>query len=48
MKILKKALRNGEISHRDKAFITHLVYGVTDKKITLDYIISKFSKISKK
>ncbi len=45
---LKKALRNGEISHRDKAFITHLVYGVTDKKITLDYIISKFSKIKLK
>lgn len=45
---LKKALRNGEISHRDKAFITHLVYGVTDKKLTLDYIISKFSKIKLK
>lgn len=45
---LKNALRHGEISHRDKAFITHLVYGVTDKKITLDYIISKFSKIKLK
>lgn len=45
---LKNALRHGEISHRDKAFITHLVYGVTDKKLTLDYIISKFSKIKLK
>lgn len=45
---LKNALRYGEISHRDKAFITHLVYGVTDKKLTLDYIISKFSKIKLK
>lgn len=44
---LKKALKP-DISKNDKAFITNLVYGVTDRKITLDYIIEKFSKIKLK
>lgn len=44
---LKKALA-ADIPPQDKAFITTLVYGVTDKKITLDYIIGKHSKIKLK
>lgn len=44
---LKKAL-TADISPQDKAFITTLVYGVTDKKITLDYIIGKRSKLKLK
>jgi len=41
---LKSAL-SGEILRVDKAFITQLVYGVVRYKLTLDYIISKFSSI---
>lgn len=44
---LKKALK-ADMTQQDKAFVTNLVYGVTDKKITLDYIISKFSKLKLK
>ena len=44
---LKKAL-NGDISPQDKALVTSLVYGTIDKKITLDYVISKFSKLKLK
>lgn len=43
---LKKYLDGTE--ERDKGFITALVYGTVDKKITLDYIISKLSKIKLK
>ena len=41
---LKDALAINE-SSLDKAFITSLVYGVVRRKLTLDYIISKYSKI---
>ncbi len=44
---LKKAL-SGDLSAKDKAFVSALVYGVLDKKITLDYIISKFSRLKLK
>lgn len=40
---LKKYLESAE--DRDKSFITALVYGTVDMKITLDYIIGKLSKI---
>ncbi len=41
---VKEALRNSELDSRDKAFATALIYGVLDRKITLDYILSKFLK----
>lgn len=44
---LKKALKS-DISKNDKALITNIVYGVVDRKITLDYIIEQFSKIKLK
>ena len=44
---LKKAL-SGDMSPQDKALVTSLVYGTIDKKITLDYVISKFSKLKLK
>ena len=44
---LKKALA-ADTTPMDKSFITTLVYGVTDKKITLDYIIKKHSKLKLK
>ena len=37
-----------EMSRQSKAMTTALVYGVTDKKLTLDYYISSFSKIKLK
>ena len=45
---VKNTLKNNDMSERDKALFTALVYGVSDKKITLDYYISKFSKIKLK
>ncbi len=41
---LKDALAIND-SSLDKAFITSLVYGVVRRKLTLDYIISRYSKI---
>lgn len=40
---LKKYLKNAE--NRDKSLITAIVYGTVDRKITLDYVISRLSKI---
>ena len=44
---LKKHLRNIE-NERDKKFISALVYGVIEKKIFLDFYISKFSSVKLK
>lgn len=41
---LDKALREKELSKKDKAFITTLIYGTIEKKITLEYIVSNYSK----
>lgn len=45
---VKDTLKNSDMSDRDKAFFTALVYGTVDKQITLDYYISRFSKIKLK
>ncbi len=37
-----------EISPLDKAFVTNLVYGVIERKITLDYVLKNFIKTSLK
>lgn len=42
--VLKSAL-SAEYSKLDKAFITQIVYGVIRYKLSLDYIISKFSTV---
>lgn len=42
---LKKSLSNRDISDADKRLITNIVYGVISRKLTLDYVISKYSKI---
>ena len=39
---VKKELSVGDMSREDKALASKLVYGVLDRKITLDYIISKY------
>lgn len=37
-------LKENDLSKEDKAFATALIYGVLDRKITLDYVISSFVK----
>ena len=37
-------LREGEFDERDKALVSALVYGVLDRKITLDYVLCQFVK----
>lgn len=39
-----EALKNSELNPQDKSLATAIVYGVLDRKITLDYILSKFLK----
>lgn len=41
--LLDSVLSSGEMTMQDRKFITTLYYGVIEKKITLDYMISKFS-----
>ncbi len=38
------ALKEAELSSQDKALATALIYGVLDRKITIDFILSKFIK----
>ncbi len=39
-----EALKNTELNPQDKSLATALIYGVLDRKITLDFILSKFLK----
>ena len=39
-----EALKTAELTPQDKALATALIYGVLDRKITLDFILSKFLK----
>ncbi len=41
-----EALKNSELNPQDKSLATAVIYGVLDRKITLDYILSKFLKTS--
>lgn len=45
---LKKLLAGKQFDSRDRAFITELVYGTVTRKLTLDWMISRFSKIQLK
>ena len=42
--VLKKLLKNSALDVRDRAFITELVYGTVTRQLTLDWIISMYSK----
>lgn len=46
--LLNSKLNNVELSELDKAFVTRLVYGVITYKVTLDYMISRLSKVKVK
>ena len=39
-----EALKNSELNLQDKSLATAIIYGVLDRKITLDYILAKFLK----
>ena len=39
---LNKVLKNADLNEVDKAFATALFYGVLDRQITLDYVLSNF------
>lgn len=41
---LSSALKETDLSDEDKRLVSRLVYGVLDRKITLDYILSDFMK----
>ena len=40
---IDNALRESNLSHADKALVSALVYGVIERRLTLDYYISKLS-----
>ncbi len=42
---ITNAFREGEFSPVEKGFVSELVHGVTEKRITVDYIISQFSSL---
>ncbi len=42
---LSNAIREARLDGVDSAFASALVYGVLERKITLDYIIRQYSKI---
>ena len=41
---LNSFFKDCDISSQDKAFVTTLVYGVIERKITIDYVLRKFIK----
>ena len=47
--VLSDALRKYQyLSHTERAFISHVVLGSVERKITLDYVIDSFSKVKVK
>ena len=44
--LLDSALNSSELSPQDKRFCAALYYGVIERRITLDYVIAKYSKKS--
>jgi len=45
---LKDELAKAGLDSRDNAFVTNLVYGVISRKLTLDYVIKKYSSVKLK
>lgn len=43
--MLNNAVKENSLSHLDASFLSALVYGVLERKLTLDYIIKQYSKI---
>ncbi len=45
---LNSAIKDNNLNSIDAGFLSHLVYGVLERKILLDYVISQYSKIKPK
>lgn len=45
---LNSAIKDSNLSKVDASFLSHLVYGVLERKILIDYIIAQYSKIKPK
>lgn len=45
---LNSAIKDNNLDRVDASFLSHLVYGVIERKILLDHIISQYSKIKPK
>ena len=45
---INSAIKENNLSGVDASFLSHLVYGVLERKILLDYVISQYSKIKPK
>ncbi len=45
---LNSAIKEHNLNKLDASFLSHLVYGVLERKILIDYIISQYSKIKPK
>lgn len=45
---LNSAIKENNLNKTDAGFLSHLVYGVIERKILLDYVISQYSKIKPK
>ena len=43
--VINSEIESNDLTVRDAAFLTALVYGVVERKITLDYQVAHFSKI---
>ena len=43
--VLDEVLSQTELDIRDKAFVSNIFYGVLERRITLDYIIRRFSSV---
>lgn len=42
---LNNSIKENKLNHLDSSFVSALVYGVLERKLTLDYIIKQYSKI---
>lgn len=43
---IDSTLEKSEMNQADRGLYTRLVYGVTERRLTLDYIISQYSRMS--
>lgn len=45
---INSAIKENNLNRLDASFLSHLVYGVLERKILIDYVISQYSKIKPK
>ena len=42
--VLERLMRNNELSGQERAFCTALFYGVVERRITLDWVLGRYSR----